>query len=464
MGSSIRITLILLAVALLCHCSDNPTKPDSPPLLASVAPQNVQEGARLEFVVQATDPDGTVSTIRAVGLPNQSSFVDGTNGTGLFTFTPDTSQAGHYNVTFVASDGEFADSETAAITVLEAGLPANHAPVLDEIGPQTVRAGDTLRFDVTANDQDGTIPSLFAENLPDHSSFTSAGDGIGLFMFAPDTGQIGTYSILFYASDGELADSETVFIISVHQTSKHRPVLLPIAPQTCVTTIALSFTVMANDSDYDIFPTIAAFNLPVNASFVPDNNGTGVFSFTPDSTQLGVFEPAFVASDGELADTESVTITITPYRPSELWPMAVGNYWVYETSNYETNISDPGWRHLWDSTRVRIDSVYVQSCSQGNGVIRWSLSDGVYVTARNDRIFYGSDIALPLVWPDRADSVPAGIFNPTYEGCTLHGLLPSIEACLVFARGAGIIKKHSCIVWSYDASCSVSHLIRYHIK
>ncbi len=341
---------------------------------------------------------------------------------------------------------------------------SNHAPILEEIGPQAVRAGDTLRFDVTANDQDGTIPSLSAQNLPDHSSFTSAGDNKGRFMFVPDTGQVGTYSVLFYASDGELADSEIVSIISVTQANEHRPVLLPIAPQPCVTTIALSFMIMADDSDY-IFPSVAAYDLPVNASFVPDNNGTGVFSFTPDSTQLGVFEPVFVASDGELADTESVRITVVPYRPSENWPLAVGNYWVYETCHYDTNITGiPTWWYLWDSTQVRIDSIYVRSGSQSGGIIRWLLSDGSYVGARNDSIFYGDGIVVPLVWPDRVDSVPAGRFYPTYERCTLHGLSPSFGDCLIFAKGVGIIERYSHALWNYDASCTVSRLVRYHIK
>jgi hypothetical protein len=457
-----KTALILLALSLLCHCSDGPTIPNSLPVLSPVASRSLEIGQTLSFTVTAIDPDGVIPVIYAAGLPAHASFTDGHNGLGQFSFTPDTGQAGQYDIIFIAFDGELADSETITITVLEAGPPVNYPPVLAAIGPQTARVGDTLRLTISASDQDGTVPSLYAENLPDHSSFTPAGDGSGLFMFTPDTGQIGANGILFYASDGELADSETV-MVSVLRANKHSPILQPIAPQPCVTTIELCLTVAASDSDATA-TTLAAYNLPPNAAFVDSGNARGGFSFTPDSTQLGIFEPVFVASDGELADTESVTIAVAPYKPSELWPMAVGNYWVYETSDFETDVSDIiKWWDLWDSTSVRIDSVHVQSCSQRNGIIRWFLAGGTYVTVLDDSVACG-DVMVPLVWQDRAVSVPAGIYEPTFRCCTLHGLSPSFDGCVVFAKGVGIVKEYSRAVWSYDAFCSVSRLVRYHIK
>jgi hypothetical protein len=244
----------------------------------------------------------------------------------------------------------------------------------------------------------------------------------------------------------------------------HAPILAPIAPQSVQEGERLEFLVLATDQDGTI-PALSARNVPTNASAVDSGNGTMLFIFEPDFTQSGIYDVTFIAFDGRLADSQVVMITVTPYSVGELWPMAVGNYWVYETTNYETNIYDTTkWWDLRDSTHVRIDSVHVQSGSQSNGVGQWFLSDGGCVTVRNGSITYGRDIAVPLVWPDRAEIVPAGIFNQTYRDCTLHGLLPSFTACLVFAKGVGIIRKYSCTVWSSDASCTVSRLVRYYVK
>ncbi len=70
------------------------------------------------FQVRAVDPDSTVPSLVAVGLPENASFADSGNGSGGFAFEPDSLQAGIHSVTFIASDDALADSETVAITVI----------------------------------------------------------------------------------------------------------------------------------------------------------------------------------------------------------------------------------------------------------------------------------------------------------------------------------------------------------
>jgi len=45
------------------------TKPNRPPLLTPVGTQRVLEGAKLEFGVQATDPDGAVPAAHSPNVP-----------------------------------------------------------------------------------------------------------------------------------------------------------------------------------------------------------------------------------------------------------------------------------------------------------------------------------------------------------------------------------------------------------
>ncbi len=178
------------------------------PVLDPIGSQVVSEGGSLNFTVTATDPDSTIPSLSAIDVPTNGSFLDNGDGTGDFTFNPDSTQAASYLVRFVASDGVAADTEAVTITVTN----SNVAPSIDPIGPQTVDETFTLAFTVTADDFDGTIPSLSAENLPLNSSFQDNSDGTGDFQFTPATDQSGNYTVRFIAFDGALADTEDVEI------------------------------------------------------------------------------------------------------------------------------------------------------------------------------------------------------------------------------------------------------------
>lgn len=79
------------------------------PTVSAPSSREVSEGAHLEFVVSATDPEGDFITLSATNLPANAYF-DGTDGYGTvsdtFYFDPDYNQGGTtYTVTFRAVDG-----------------------------------------------------------------------------------------------------------------------------------------------------------------------------------------------------------------------------------------------------------------------------------------------------------------------------------------------------------------------
>jgi hypothetical protein len=138
--------------------------------------------------------------------------------------------------------------------------------------------------------------------------------------------------------------------------------LASIGPQNVREGSKLEFVAHATDPDGTI-PALSARNIPTNASAVDSSNGRMLFVFNPDSTQSGTYEVTFIASDGQLADSQLLTITVTAFVESvgELLPMAVGNYWVYETSDQYPPID-------WT-----LDSVHVQSSYQSEGLTHWVL-------------------------------------------------------------------------------------------
>ncbi len=303
----------------------------SAPILASIGPRNVNEGANLNFGVSATDADGTTPSLSAVNVPTNATFADNGNGTGTFNFNPDFTQSGVFNVTFIASDGVLADSEIVAITVNN----VNRAPVLAAIGPRNVNENANLNFNSSANDPDGTTPTMSAVNLPTGATFLNNGNGTGTFNFTPDFTQSGVFNVTFIASDGTLADSEVV-AITVNNVNR-APVLTAIGAKNVAEGGNLSFGASATDPDATT-PTFAAVGTPVNATFTDNGNGTATFNFNPDFTQSGVINVTIIASDGSLADSEVVAITVTNVNRAPVLA-AIGAQNVAEGANLNFGLS-----------------------------------------------------------------------------------------------------------------------------
>ncbi|MCH7878192.1 MAG: T9SS type A sorting domain-containing protein [candidate division Zixibacteria bacterium] len=284
---------------------------NTPPVLAPIGPQSVDEGQTLSIRISATDAE-SIPVLNALDLPLNSSFVDSGNGAGSFTFSPNFDQAGQFNVTFIASDGEFADSEVVTITVNNTNRP----PVLGAIGPQSVDEGDTLVVLVSATDPDSDALTLTIGPPPPNSGFVDFGNGTGQFSIILGFDQAGTFSVTFFASDGNLTDSEVVSI-TVNNVNR-APVANVPGPQTVQDGDSLVFLVSASDPDAGTFPSISALSLPFGAVFEQGfNQSLGTFKWVPTSAQVGPHTATFVANDGNLADTEVVTITVTELAPPD---------------------------------------------------------------------------------------------------------------------------------------------------
>ena len=86
-----------------------------PPVFEPISEKVVTEGEHLEFSLYASDPDGDTLNYSVTNNPSNS----GLSG-GLFTFNPDCTQAGAYQVTFTADDANGGtESQTVAITVMD---------------------------------------------------------------------------------------------------------------------------------------------------------------------------------------------------------------------------------------------------------------------------------------------------------------------------------------------------------
>lgn len=298
------------------------------PSLAAIINQTVAEGGNLLFVISATDPDGTIPTMRAENLPVNATFTDNADGTGTFDFNPDFLQAGIYSVTFIAEDGLLADSAIVDVAVVEAG---NIAPVIDSVGDFTINEGDSLGITISVTDPDGAgiFPALSISTTLTNYTFVDNGDGTGRFDYGPDFFSAGVDTVNFFATDFG-APQQTAAMQSIITTAdlNQAPVIDSVGPLAVAVGDSLIFTITATDAtdpDSSHRVLLSTIGLPANAAFVDNGDGTGLFAIVPDISQAGLVSVTFLAVDQgtpQLSVTLAVDINVvTENEPPILTPV-----------------------------------------------------------------------------------------------------------------------------------------------
>jgi len=193
-------TLRIRAIDLAGHVSSNDAiTVNRSPRLSSVGDKTVDENALLSFAVSATDSDGDQLTLSSSNLPAGASFAP---ATGSFSWTPDYTQAGQYQITFSVADG-YGGSDSEQITVTVADL--NRPPVLDPIDDITVQAGQTVRITANATDPDDDPVTITYSGWMNSDTKTTTIDDVG------------THTVTITASDGNLSDSRQITVTVAHE-------------------------------------------------------------------------------------------------------------------------------------------------------------------------------------------------------------------------------------------------------
>ncbi len=202
------IPTVLFSIMGLAHlgCSKStdplPTEPQ-PPELATIDAKSINEGQTLTFGVSASDPNRDPLVLTAESVPANATFTDNSDGTGIFEFTPAYNQAGIYTIRFIASDGELADTEIVAITVIdEPGEAVQYFPLnvgFDAQYKLSNAIGEeigTTRFAIVDEFTDGELSGFVAvDSIPQWLSPTNWLDTLWIIT-SGDT--------VFYLEPGQL--------------------------------------------------------------------------------------------------------------------------------------------------------------------------------------------------------------------------------------------------------------------
>lgn len=327
------------------------------PVLATIGNKSVAENAMLSFMISASDLDGDPVTVTTSALQSWMNF-DGTT----FMGTPGNNDAGTYQVTFTAADGNTGtDQETVTITVTQ----ANRAPDLNPIADQTLQEGATLNVTFTASDLDGDSLTLMFNGAESWMSF----DGTTLTL-TPQIGDSGTYPVSINVSDGDLTDTETFDIIVTPLPMNMAPELDPVGNQMLAEGESRTLNFTATDPDGDNL----TFNVTGGQPWMTFSGSTLILA--PQTGDAGTYLLTVSVSDGSESDFEEITVTVMMMAgnsPPALDPIGDRTVKEGEMLMFEVSGADPDEDSLTFSANVLPEGAVFDS---GNTKFTWQTQKG----------------------------------------------------------------------------------------
>ncbi len=278
------------------------------PVLSPVGNKTVNENQLLTFTLTAGDPNNDPLNYSALNLPSGSTLIN-----AVFNWTPDYDDSGSYALTFIVSDGLLADSENVTIFVNNVNRP----PAIDPIPDSAAKEGDTLALIISASDPDLTPLSISARDLPGGSTLTDS-----IFRWDVAFNQAGFFKIIFIASDGALAESDTV-LFTINNTNRLPQFLSgydlrPLAYEDSLYTDTVQ-AIDLDSLDYVRYSLLAPVPLSMSIDSV-----RGILTFLPVNQQVGIQGMIIQARDqfgaaAVLSETLTVINVNDAPRIESLW-------------------------------------------------------------------------------------------------------------------------------------------------
>ncbi|HEU4725043.1 MAG TPA: S8 family serine peptidase, partial [Candidatus Eisenbacteria bacterium] len=291
-----------------------------------------EEGAPLQAIVTAIDPDGDPLTRLASGpLPSGATFtVDPDQARGILAWTPSHAQAGNYVVTYTVTSldpagplGEPLEERGSGLTRILVREGPPQPPVVTAPARVDGAEGAPLSIDLEASDADGDpITSFSAAPLPTGATFAvGEGNRTAMLAWTPDFQQAGAYEIRITAesahraagvSEPVVTESSVLLSIAVAETPR-APTANAGGPYAGVVGIPIAFDGTAS-SDPDGTP-LAGYVW----RFGDGATGTGAAPSHAYATG-GEFAVSLTVSDGALEATASASATVIDLFQARAFP------------------------------------------------------------------------------------------------------------------------------------------------
>ena len=283
-----------------------------PPVVEPIADQMIAPGEIVSLNVAASDPEDQTLTYALQGDSDSRATIDPATGEFRFETTAD-DEGAEYLFTVAVSDGELETTETFLITI----NLINRAPVISPIDNQTIEAGQSISFTVTATDPENQpLTFLLNDGSDPRATIDPTTGEFNLVTDAVD--EPATLPFTIIVSDGKLTDSASFEISVTAPVETNNPPTLIVPDEVSDGTtevdqaavLNLDFDATDPDQPNDLLTFSLASPFP-GAQIDPD---TGAFSFIPTTEMLGQtidFE-VVVTDNGEprLSDSHSFTVEV----------------------------------------------------------------------------------------------------------------------------------------------------------
>jgi hypothetical protein len=292
------------------------------------APEDIPTNGQL----LADDPDDVDLTYTVLNGPFNGSLTAFDANTGAFTYLSNLNYNGKDSLEFLAED---LTNESNHAWVLISVTPTNDLPEARDTSI-TVAEDGSVDARVHGYDIDGDDITFTQETSPDHGAITAFNSSTGEFTYEPDADYNGDDSFTFSVSDGtpdrSVDGTVTITVTPVNDA--------PVARDTSIFTdedVAVDGQVHGYDIDGDDI-TFTVDEGPARGELTAFNSATGEFTYLPDQDYNGDDSFTFIASDGNKADSDPATVSIT-IEPVNDAPVA-------PDTSYVIVKETPGWLQL----------------------------------------------------------------------------------------------------------------------
>ena len=277
-----------------------------PPTVTLTTPANnalYTVGESISLAATSADTDGTVTKVEFY----QGSTLLGTDSSAPYSYSWTGAAAGSYNLSAVAYDNDGATGNSNSRTIrVEAENVAPNVVVTSPAANSVFSLGESLEFNVSAEDTDGSITSVefYADDILLGTETTPP------FSLTIPTESAGSYNLraVAYDNDGAVANSQSV-PVQVVVPVNNLPTVAITAPADNSQFYTLStvvFTAEASDSDGTVTRVdyYAGNRLIFSATEAP-------YEFEAVNPPVGVYDITAVAYDNAGGSSVSDIVTVS---------------------------------------------------------------------------------------------------------------------------------------------------------
>ncbi|MBU4467094.1 tandem-95 repeat protein, partial [Patescibacteria group bacterium] len=260
------------------------------PVIDSINNQIATEGTAFSLTVTGSDADGDSLTFSS-NYSKMLNPVSSNTTAANFSFTPADEDNGNHTILVIVNDTRGAtDSTTFVLQVVD----VNNPPELDLIGDRIAKINKTFSLQVNASDPDSGDNLTFSDNTS-LFNITWLTPLTGLIEFTPGDSDEGNHSVNISVTD-DAPNPETDYEVVIFEVTPNRaPVIDSIGNQTATEDLEFNLTINASDPDED------TLTFSDNTSLFDINPSTGIISFTPNASHVGVYQIQINATDDDNA-------------------------------------------------------------------------------------------------------------------------------------------------------------------